>query len=641
MNALQKTTLLLSEIGPRSLGHYAWYAAGRKLGRFSSTRLKSSPHYQKSFDVGALSFAELLSFHQSPQFTVTPIGSVDEILQQRFRPFGGPAAALEFALPLPLLLDWTNYSDTVNGQDIKWLWEPARFCWLLPLLHTFTVRQEKKYPQFFWERFAEFNTANPAYLGPNWVSAQEVALRALNWLMAYPILTANTTPAQMRELVRSLWQHLLRLPPTIAYAKSQNNNHLLSEALGLYLLGAFFAGQSSWAAKWETRGQALFEKTLLAQIAPDGMYCQHSSNYHRMMLHLALLYDAYQRHNNRKIPPQVRERLAQATRWLQERCDPISGQAANLGHNDGTLLLPFGCQEYADYRPTLQAASLAFCGEAALPAGPWDELAQVLNLPTGNMPKKEFPFYTGTQRSGSATLWGSLRAVHFNGRPGHADQLHVDLWWQGQNIARDAGTYAYNAAPPWQNALMATRVHNTVTIDGHNQMLRAGKFLWLKQAQATLLSQPGSAVLTARQNGYRSLGILHTRSLEAPYTQAVLVTDRVDFVKQHTSHQITLHWLLPDWEWRWQGENLHLAQGKRHISLRITAKQAQDNITVAPQQLSLIRAGVSLLGEAADEIRGWVSPTYGIKTPALSLALSWQTDTSLLINSAWQLQEEK
>ena len=34
------------------------------------------------------------------------------------------------------------------------------------------------------------------------------------------------------------------------------------------------------------------------------------------------------------------------------------------------------------------------------------------------------------------------------------DQLHLDLWWRGLNIAQDAGTYLYNADPPWDNPLV-------------------------------------------------------------------------------------------------------------------------------------------------------------------------------------------
>ena len=46
-----------------------------------------------------------------------------------------------------------------------------------------------------------------------------------------------------------------------------------------------------------------------------------------------------------------------------------------------------------------------------------------------------------------------IRCTDFRERPSHADQLHVDLWMRGQNIACDAGTFLYNGQGLWQNGL--------------------------------------------------------------------------------------------------------------------------------------------------------------------------------------------
>ena len=43
--------------------------------------------------------------------------------------------------------------------------------------------------------------------------------------------------------------------------------------------------------------------------------------------------------------------------------------------------------------------------------------------------------------------WMLAHAEDFKERPGQADQLHVDLWWRGLNIARDAGSYLYFGPP--------------------------------------------------------------------------------------------------------------------------------------------------------------------------------------------------
>ena len=80
-------------------------------------------------------------------------------------------------------------------------------------------------------------------------------------------------------------------------------------------------------------------------------------------------------------------------------------------------------------------------------------------------------------------------------------------------MARDPGTYHYNAALPWENALSGTDVHNTITLNGQDQMTRAGRFLWLDWAQARLA--PAESALTADHNGYRQFGVFHKRTVTA------------------------------------------------------------------------------------------------------------------------------
>ena len=91
-----------------------------------------------------------------------------------------------------------------------------------------------------------------------------------------------------------------------------------------------------------------------------------------------------------------------------------------------------------------------------------------------------------------------------------------------------------------------------------------------------------------------------------------------------------LHWLLPDWQWvaamREKGFEIRLKSPHGWITLAITDGS---RITNTEFQISLFRAGVCVYasGPAGTEIRaetiirGWASPTYGVKVPALSLAV--------------------
>ncbi len=641
MDAIRKSILLIHEIGLPSLAAYANYSLHKKLGLYRSTRLTSSKLFSTKIDQTKIKPDPILNFDPHSETQSTIFGSPDELLEGSFHPFGGIISRFDLKLPQPIK-EWTAYTDFLDGRDIKEIWEPARFTWALALAKEFTQTGKDQFIECFWQYFEEFQANNPCYYGPNWTSAQEVALRAINWLLLFPVLKTSTatTSERLDSLVQALWQHLLRLPITIDYAKSQNNNHLLSESLGLFMLGSFFSPQSRFAQKWKIRGSSLFEKTLVAQIAPDGTYCQHSANYHRMLLHLALIYQAARKQNGNTLSSEITLRLAKAARWLQSHFDPFSGQVSNLGHNDGTLLLPFGSRDYSDYRPALQAASLAFIGSSAIPPGDWDELPQLLGLGVKKVEaeKPTFPS-TSSLRIGDESLWASLRAANFNERPGHADQLHVEIWWDSINIARDAGTYSYNNPPPWQNALMTTRVHNTVTVDNLDQMYRAGKFLWLKKTQAAIIPVNKKDAISAFHNGYKAQGVKHLRTVYPPGEREILVKDEVQFTNHAKSHLISLHWLLPDWQWQWEDGIFTFQNENRVVKLRIYCLTV-DNIPLPIEDVSVIRAGIPLIGTHEDKIMGWTSPTYDFKVPALSLSLGWHSSRSITINSTWQFRKD-
>jgi hypothetical protein len=90
-----------------------------------------------------------------------------------------------------------------------------------------------------------------------------------------------------------------------------------------------------------------------------------------------------------------------------------------------------------------------------------------------------------------------------------------------------------------------------------------------------------------------------------------------------------LHWLLPDWEWEaaMRESVFEIRLKSLHGWVTLTINNGL-RITNNEYQISLIRAGepVYSFGPAGSEsqaettIRGWVSPTYGVKVPALSLA---------------------
>lgn len=565
-----------------------------------------------------------------------------ETLEGLYHPFGGDTQPLAFFQPRKPLLHWTAYGDRVEEMDIKWIWEPARFSWAFDLAELYFATHDERAADFFWQKFEQFFSENPVNLGPNWISAQECALRAITWLLVYPVFKDSkaTNPERTQKFAVALWQHAARIPPTLAYARSQHNNHHLSEALGLLAVGSVFQSVSEQARAWIKLGQEEFERGLLSQIEPNGTYSQHSANYHRLMLQLALLYYVYTQSINWQIPDSLKEILAAATRWVGAQIDPQTGRMPNLGHNDGSLLLGMGAAEFRDYRPTLQAASRAFIGAPCLPPGKWDRLSGWLGLVKPSENRGEIVDSPAVHKIENGGIRAFLRGVRFRGRPAHADQLHLDMWWDSHNIALDPGTFAYNAAPPWNNPLDATRAHNTLTIDDRDQMVKMGKFLWLQQAEATFYAEARRNVLVASQDGYKEFGISHLREVSIPGEEHCQVLDQVFLEGKKQPHLVTLHWLLPAWNWRLEGTTLILEHDDRQIQVQVSAAEIRTGEPVAPVDVTCIVGGETLVGFHSDPILGWVSDTYGQKQPALSWSTQFQLLSSTQIVTEWRFVKQ-
>jgi asparagine synthase (glutamine-hydrolysing) len=228
--------------------------------------------------------------------------------------------------------------------------------------------------------------------------------------------------------------------------------------------------------------------------------------------------------------------------------------------------------------------------------------------------------------------------------------LHVDLWWRGLNIAQDAGTYLYNADPPWDNRLTAAQLHNTVTVNGRDQFTRAGRFLYLDWFNAyrrgSLEADP--AILQrsrGRHWGYWRVGVRHERIVTAYADGHWQIQDdmlplRMPWDKRPISYR--LHWLLPDWEWeaRMRESLFEIRLKSPHGWVTLTINDGL-RIPNTKYQITLIRTGevVYSSGTGGPEsqtemtVRGWASPTYGVKIPALSLAVETKSANDVQFTS--------
>ena len=602
------------------------------------------------------------------------LAEADEIVAGKVRLFGTKPVPLQLSLP-DKLANWTAYEtgkaalpiDHLPIPDIKFIWEPARFGWTFTLGRAYLASNENKYPEAFWNYFESFDAANPPCCGPNWISGQEVALRLMAFSWAAQVFGAApaSTLERKSQLAASVAGHAARLPPTLLYARSQQNNHLLTEAAGLLTAGLVLPDHPH-STRWSNLGWKWLNAGFRSQIDSYGEYTQHSTNYHRLMLEIALWVnalvhqpDATERTSgtvrSTRWPHATSDAIGRATHWLLALLDPASGSVPNLGANDGAYIFPYTLCPFDDYRPVLHSAARAFLNYD-LPRGSWDEMSLWFGIPFQSKRYVQLPRYLGDHIYGKDS-WAVLRIAQFSSRPSHADQLHLDLWWRGLNIARDAGTYLYNAAPPWDNSLTTALVHNTVTLDGRDQFTRAGRFLyldWFNAYRENKLGIGGNILQSssAHYHTHRRPAIRHTRTVTAFTDEHWQIQDellvRPSFfppVNQHPPREgpehprtglntpiFRLHWLLPDWEWeivalpeelKAAGCDLHLCSPHGWLTVRMTTDLHAAKSDEHAFSIGLVRAGETLYGSVTPApFEGWFSPTYGVKLPALSLSMA-------------------
>ncbi len=688
LHCLSLALKVLRQLGPRQVALYTWHQLGLRTGYLRWTTndggRKKNLH-PSSFIIRPVldlpDLDELASVLGNDGLTRL-FTEADEIVAGKVRLFGGELMPLVL-VPEGQLKRWTFYEKgeaTEEKEDIKWTWEAARFGWACTLGRAYYLSKDEHYAQAFWDYVETFLKANPPYMGPHWASAQEAALRLIAFVFAYHTCAASphSTPERVTRLAQAIADHAERIPPTLSYARAQNNNHLLTEALGLYTAGIVLPDHPS-ARRWHDLGWQWFNRALQTQIDTDGTYIQHSTNYHRLMLQAALWGHILAQHESRPFPEETRQNLVAATSWLLGLIDSETGRAPNLGPNDSAYILPLTTCPYNDYRPALQAVAAAFLGKCPLSPGPWDEMLLWLQVTGSRLNVKpstfNLPPLSHALRITSHSSWAYLRAVHFKSRPGHADQLHLDLWWRGLNIAQDAGTYSYNDPPPWDNALVHTSVHNTLTVNGQDQMTCAGRFLWLDWAQGQVISHERAGDgfwerLVAQHDGYRRLGLIHRRIVTAYTDDRWVIVDKLLQVPgsnlkvkpsiinhQPSAFQLSteLHWLLPDWPWEMDKESresrveLRLKSFYGWITLQVRGatpteeSPVPDPLPLIPSLLSprLVRGGELLHGSGpVSPILGWTSPTYGYKIPALSFSIKAEGTLPMIIISEFYLTPE-
>jgi hypothetical protein len=581
-----------------------------------------------------------------------PEGAVRELLEEaqaasrgRIRCFGSKTA--DFGDPIdwhrnpgngerwPSDVPWPSaLRDEPRVGEVKLTWEAARFphAYVMARAAAFSPAAAPELRAALLGQIESFLRHNPYARGLHWFSGQEIALRLMAWVFALDTLLSrgDRGPEASVLVGDGLLAGATHIERHIAYAeKAVYNNHLIAEALALYMVGTLLP-DTPGAARWRRRGRDILEEQADRQFYADGAYILQSHNYERGALLYLLWAGAVARAGGDRPARSWTAAIERGLDFLIAHQNPGDGWLPNFGANDGSLPSVLACSAFPDFRPVLQLASLATRGERLFAPGPADEAAAWFLGPSA----LEAPLRPPTRRSvafsatGYVVLRGrddgcfaSFRCGSLRDRFSQIDMLHLDVFWRGRNLLVDGGSYLYNAPGPWHAHFVGTASHNTVVVDGRDQMLLFRRFKALYWTEATLLGfadAQGHAVVTGEHYGYRRHrgGCVHRRSVLFVKDDLFVVADRV---LGSGRHRARLQWLGGDFP--------HQAD---EASGRLSLETPEGAFGVAVYGAD----GEPLPGSVArgqeSPPRGWLSRHFGEKVPVPSLAVEAEGESPIV-----------
>ncbi|HDZ21304.1 hypothetical protein LCGC14_0181370 [marine sediment metagenome] len=516
---------------------------------------------------------------------------------------------------------WSAIPDYLPEQgDPRTLWEPSRGAWAIDLARAKAWTGADQ-GEVLWRWMDSWMDACEPYKGFQWKCGQEASVRLIAVLLGVwaHLDSPAMTDDRWVQLARFAWATGYRVAHHIKYAVSQKNNHAMSEAVGLMLVGHLFP-ELAGAHTWWRQGRKILVRELKRQCYADGSYLQQSMNYHRVMMHAGMLGVRLAELAGEPLEREVYDILGRSARFLFEMSEPITGQLPLYGNNDGAYVLPLSECDFTDFRPVIQAGHYLATGKRLLPPGPWDEdLLWLFGQDAVDAPSEPStqPASARFDIGGYYTLrqdhsWLMTRCHTYRDRMGHCDQLHVDLWWRGVNLLRDCGTYQYYipGREDLERHFGSMAAHNVVQLDGVDSGQKVSRFLIFPWGKAHVrhaeLNRPEDVPYFEGEHydyDRKPWSVRHRRAIQALPDGSWLI---VDDLLGAGAHDVRHWWHLAD-------VPVELEPDKAAVQLRLPDETVSLAMATAGGRFNNFEI---IRGRDVDgQVQGFASPYYGQAQP--------------------------
>ena len=381
-----------------------------------------------------------------------------------------------------------------KGSDIVRVWELSRFQWGPTLGKAYWLTKKDKYVNEFVNQVKDWCGKNPFGFGPNWISAQEVALRAINWILTFCFIGGSSCISQKvwLKVLSALYFHGLFIEKNLTIRwrgrTRITGNHYVSEIVGLLFLGFLF-NSTPRGASWLDYAISELESEIIEQVYPDGgQYESSIACYHRYVLeHFLSTYLLFLRNGVRPSERFI-ERLEKMFDFISGYTRP-DGSAPQIGDtadarvyilsnysnwrkDNHLFLLPFGNRIFGN---KYVECPLKNHGEEEFWLLHKMEKKGLITITSNEKSKKRlnssvcFPdsgFYFMKHQDTYMAISANRVGLKGKGNHKHNDILSFDLFAKGRSYIVDPGSYVYTSDIKARNLFRSTCYHNTVMIDG-------------------------------------------------------------------------------------------------------------------------------------------------------------------------------
>ena len=515
-----------------------------------------------------------------------------------------------------------NHRDPAEVGDVKYIWELNRLQHLvtLPLASVWTGIDA--YNRELQEQTRSWREQNPFMIGLNWKSPLEAGLRLISWAFVLFVQShLNRADAFHKELLETVYQHQYFIGKF--YSKhSSANNHLIGEMTGLYVASVFwlcFRETHSWRS---FARQKLIEE-IARQVERDGVGKERATEYQLFILEFFILAGALGHTIGDDFPAEYWDRIGRMAAFLSAISDR-NGNVPMFGDGDGgqVISLPqttqqrvlsllricrHSKQKHTQDETDLRSRLLLWGGvskEMPLPA-PCEPDRELQEFPLGGY------YVLANQRGADDEVIVVFDAGPLGFAPlyahGHADALSFWLSYGGYEFLIDPGTFSYYSQEEWREYFRSTAAHNTIRVDGLDQSLPGGRFLWRHVARCYAEyaeNRDAEVRVRAFHDGYRRLAdlVIHRRELRLNKAKRNLTI--MDSLECQGSHEVEIffHFSEQCQVRQTAPEVFRALNGDRRLELRLDARF----------QPALCRGGEKPMS-------GWVSRRFGVKEPCFTL----------------------